>query len=243
MLFGLFYMDWTMLIVLPAIIIALIAQLTVRSAYSKYSRVQSQRGISGHDCARMILDRNGLRHIRIERISGELTDHFDPTAGVIRLSDGVYSGTSTAALGIAAHECGHAVQHAENYAPIKIRSSIIKITNIGSTLAMPIFLVGLLLAALSEIPSRASGVIMGVGILLYSTVAVFQIVTLPTEFNASRRALHSLEDCGILSKDEKIGARKVLSAAALTYVAALLTSLLTILRLIIIANGSSRSRR
>ena len=232
-MFGLFYYDWTILLVLPALIISVWAQIKVSSTFNKYSTVYTSKGLSGADAARAILDANGLRNVKIERVSGHLTDHYDPRENVIRLSDSVYDNTSTAAVGVAAHEAGHAVQYARFYAPIKLRAAIIPITRFGSMLAIPLFFVGLLLA---------SDAFMLFGILLYATVALFQLVTLPVEFNASSRALSALKEKRIMWDEELKGARKVLSAAAMTYVAALLTSVLTLLRLLLLANGRGRRR-
>ena len=229
-MFGLFYYDWTILLVLPALIISIWAQIKVSNTYNKYSTVNTRSGLTGAQAARTILDKNGLSHVSIERVHGHLTDHYDPKANVIRLSESVYSSTSTAAVGVAAHEAGHAVQYAKNYAPIKLRSAIIPVTRFGSMLAMPLFFIGLLLA---------SEPFMLFGILLYAAVALFQLVTLPVEFNASDRAIKALDSSKMLTGEELVGARQVLSAAAMTYVAALLTSLLTLLRLLVIVNGRS----
>ena len=231
MLFGLFYYDWTILLVLPALIISFWAQTKVTRTYENFSKMYVSSGLTGAAAARRVLDSAGLHHVRIERIHGHLTDHFDPRENVIRLSDSVYDSPSAAAVGVAAHEAGHALQYATGYAPIKIRAAILPITRYGSMLAMPLFFVGLLLAN----PSVAI-----FGIALYSTVALFQLITLPVEFNASARALSTLRSSSILRGDELEASRKVLSAAALTYVAALLTSLLTILRLLVILGGRNR---
>lgn len=233
MFFGLFYYDWTILLVLPALIISAWAQIKVSSTYEKYSKLRTNMAITGADAARRILDANRLYHVKIEHIRGELTDHYDPRANVIRLSDSVYASTSAAAVGVAAHEAGHAVQYAEKYAPIRLRSAIIPITRYGSMLAIPLFIVGLFLA---------SDALALFGVLLYATVALFQLVTLPVEFNASSRALRSLDSLAMLNREELDASRKVLSAAALTYVAALLTSLLTLLRLLLILGGRNNRR-
>ncbi|MBE6538187.1 MAG: zinc metallopeptidase [Ruminococcaceae bacterium] len=225
-----FYFDYTYLLLLPALIFALWAQARVQSSYNKYNKVMTRSGMTGADAARMILDANGLTNVRIEQIAGNLTDHFDPKANVIRLSNAVYGSRGVAALGVAAHEAGHAVQYAENYSPMRLRASIIGITNIGSRLALPIFLIGLLFSYELAL----------IGIALFSLTAVFQAVTLPVEFNASRRALEALDGSGRLDDDELKGAKKVLTAAALTYVAALASSLAQILRLLIIAGGRRR---
>jgi Zn-dependent membrane protease YugP len=230
-MFGLFYYDWTILLVLPALFISIWAQIKVSSTYNKYSTVYTKGGLTGAQAARAILDKNGLSHVSIERVHGHLTDHYDPRTNVIRLSESVYNSTSTAAVGVAAHEAGHAVQYAKNYAPIKLRSVIIPVTRFGSMFAIPLFFIGLILA---------SEPFMLFGILLYATVALFQLITLPVEFNASDRAIAALDSSGMLTQDELVGARRVLSAAAMTYVAALASSLLTLLRLLVLANGRRR---
>lgn len=227
--------DATLLLVIPAIIFALIAQIKVKTTFSKYSSEHNQHGYTAKEVARKILDDNGLQHISIEYISGELTDHYDPSANVIRLSDSVYSSTSVAAIGVAAHEVGHAIQHAKGYAPIKVRQAIIPVTQIGSKLAFPLVLLGMLFASLDWL--------VPVGILLYTGVVFFQAVTLPVEFNASNRALKTLDENLILYKDEVKMAKKVLGAAAMTYVAAMFSSLMSLLRLILIANGGRGRRR
>lgn len=240
MIFGLFAYDWTILIVLPALIISLWAQIRVSSTFNKYSKLYSVGRMTGADAARRILDQNGLSHVKIEHIRGNLTDHYDPRANVIRLSDAVYGSISAAAVGVAAHEAGHAVQHAKHYFPIRIRSAIIPLTRFGSMLAIPLFFIGLLL---SRSPQNATGdVLMLAGIALYAVVALFQLVTLPVEFNASSRAMAVLRSSGMLNKEELTGARRVLTAAALTYVAALLTSILTLVRLLLLANGRNNRR-
>ena len=226
-----YYFDPTMLIVLPALILAFYAQFKVKSAYRAGDKVRTPYNMTGYEAARRILDQNGLRHIRIEEIPGELSDHYDPRADVIRLSRQVYHSNTASAVGVAAHEAGHAVQYAQNYAPIKLRAAIIPACNIGSMLSMPIFLIGLFLVIEP---------LMWLGIIAYSLTALFQLVTLPVEFNASRRAMTILSDSGQFSDEQLRASRKVLSAAALTYVAALASSLLSLLRLIVIAGGRSR---
>ena len=221
-----FYFDTSYVVLIPAMIFAIWAQAMVNSSFGKYNKVFSRSGMTGADAARLILNANGLHHVGIEQIAGNLTDHFDPKANVIRLSQSVYSSRGIAAIGVAAHEAGHAVQYAENYGPMKVRSAIIPITNIGSKLALPIFIIGLLFSYEMAM----------IGIVLFSLTAVFQAVTLPVEFNASRRALAALDDSGRLDNEELRGAKKVLKAAALTYVAALASALSQILRLLIIAN-------
>ncbi len=227
------YWDSTMLILLPAIVFSLIAQLMVKSAFAKYSRVNNSRGLTGYDAARAILDGNGLSHVKIEHISGSLTDHYDPKTNVIRLSDTVYDSSSVAAVGVAAHEAGHAVQHATGYFPVKIRSAIIPITQIGSNLSMPIVILGIILSM---------DFLITAGILLFCGVVFFQAVTLPVEFNASGRAIRTLRESRFLDEDELRDAKKVLTAAAMTYVAAMVSALLSLVRLLAIANRSSRRR-
>ena len=242
MLFGLFWGDWTVLVLIPAMIFAFWAQINVQMTFSRFRQVRNRRGLTAADVARRILDANGLNYVQIQRVSGELTDHYDPRAQVVRLSDSVYDSTSVAAIGVAAHEVGHACQHAEDYVPLRIRSAIIPMTRIGSMLAMPVFILGLLFAQLSLYGNMVGVVFMMLGILLFSLSTLFQLVTLPTEFNASARALKTLESYGILDGDELVGARSTLRAAALTYVAALASSLASLLRLLLIFGGS-RSRR
>ena len=236
MFFGLFWGDTTILVLIPAMIFAFWAQIRVNSTFKKYARVPSRRGLTGAEAARRVLDANGLRHITIERVHGHLTDHFDPTAGVIRLSDATYASTSVAAIGVAAHEAGHAVQHAEGYVPIKVRSAIIPLTRFGSFLARPLFLIGLLMGGGSYLGYGIGTIFMVTGILFFSFSTLFQLVTLPTEFNASARAMKALEDGGLLAADELPAAKATLSAAAMTYVAALASSLASLLRLILIFN-------
>ena len=227
MLFGFFYFDWTILLIIPGFIISLWAQIKVSSTFKKYSKIKTTRGLSGAQAARKILDANGLQHVKIEQVRGDLTDHYDPRANVIRLSESVYHATSPSAIGVAAHEAGHAIQHAKNYAPINVRMKIIPVTKFGSMLAMPLFFIGLIFA---------SPYLTVAGIILYSLVVLFQLATLPVEFNASTRAMSALSSTGILNEEELNASKKVLTAAAMTYVAALLTSLLTLLRLIILSN-------
>ena len=226
--FGFYFYDYTYIVLVPALLVALFAQFKVNSTYAKYSKVRNSRGITGAEVARRILDANGLWNVKIIHIAGNLTDNYNPATNTVSLSDSTYSSTSVAAIGVAAHECGHAVQHATGYVPIKIRSAIIPITNIGSSVGVILILVGLIFSA----PSLAT-----FGVVLYSAVAVFQAVTLPVEFNASARALKTLKQDFILEEDELPLARKVLSAAALTYVAALLSSIATIFRYLLLINN------
>ena len=205
---------------LPALLLAIYAQIRVKSTFSKYQKINSGRGLTAADVAQRILSAYGLSQVRIERVAGSLTDHYDPRTNVVRLSDSVYGSASISAIGVAAHEVGHAIQHATGYFPIKIRTAIIPVCNIGSSLSPFLLLIGLLF----NMPALYLA-----GIIAFSLVALFQLVTLPVEFNASSRALAILSQNDILSAEECKGAKKVLGAAAMTYVAALLTSLLQIL--------------
>lgn len=216
------------LLVVPAFLLALGAQIMVKSTYSKMSHIRNSRNLTGAQAAARVLYEHGITNVRIERVAGTLSDHYDPRSNVIRLSEGVYDSASVAAVGVACHEAGHAVQHAQNYAPIKIRNAIIPVCNIGSTIGLPLAFIGLILDF---------GFLFWLGILLYGLVALFQFVTLPVEFNASRRALQAIESTGMLSGDEYKNARKVLTAAAMTYVAALAVSIANLLRLILRANN------
>lgn len=217
-------------LVLPCLILAMIASARVKSTFNKYAKQISQRRITGAEAAQRVLSAHGVRNVRIERVSGELTDHYDPKSNVIRLSDNVYGNPSTAAIGVACHEAGHAVQYAQSYAPIKLRAAIIPVTNIGSRLAMPLILLGIVLNFLGEF----SYTFIYLGIACFSLSLVFQLITLPVEFNASRRALTAIEENEILTQDELKGARKTLSAAAMTYVAATAVALAQLLRLIML---------
>lgn len=229
--------DWTYLVlVLPFIIISLIASANVNSTFNKYSNQLSRRNITGADAAKRVLFANGVTNVRIERVAGNLTDHFDPKANVIRLSDSVYSSTSTAAIGVACHEAGHAVQHATAYGPIKLRGAIFPVANIGSKLAIPLILLGVLFGAMGYF----SDTIINIGIICFAFSFLFQVATLPVEFNASRRALQAIESGDLLTSEELKGARKTLTAAALTYVAAAAASLAQLLRLIVLFGGGRR---
>ena len=228
-----FYIDsWYIILVVPAIILSLIASAGVNSTFQKYSKVASRAGLTGAESARRVLAANGVYGVTIERVSGNLTDHFDPKTNTIRLSESVYDANTVAAVGVAAHEAGHAVQYATGYAPIKIRSAIIPITNIGSNLAMPLVLIGLLLS---------SPMLANLGILAFSFSTLFQLVTLPVEFNASSRAIQTLESTGA-DENEVNGSKKVLRAAAMTYVAALAVSLANLLRLFLWVNRRNNRR-
>jgi len=231
--------DWTYLIyVLPFIILSLWASMHVNSTFRKYSKQISGRHITGAQAAQRVLQSHGVLGVQIQRVSGNLTDHYDPKANVIRLSDSVYDSAATAAIGVACHEAGHAVQYAQNYAPIKIRAAIIPVTNIGSRLAMPLILLGIIFSSLGYF----SDIIVYTGIACFSLSLIFQLVTLPVEFNASRRALDSIRDYDILTEEELQGAKKTLNAAAMTYVAATAVSLAQLLRLITLFGGGRRRR-
>ena len=233
------YIDVTYLVmILPAVIFSLWASWNVKHSYKKYQKQFNARGITGGEAARRVLDANGLRDVPVECVSGTLTDHYDPKARAVRLSEGVWGSSSTAAVGVACHEVGHAIQYAENYLPGMIRQAIVPATNLGAKLSIPLLLLGLVLASWS--PKLI--LLAYAGVALYGLVALFQIVTLPTEFDASRRALRSIEGMGLLEGEELTGAKKVLTAAALTYVAALATTLLELLRLVMIVSGGSRRR-
>ncbi len=229
--------DWTYIVlVLPCIILSLWASANVNSTFKKYSKQFSSRHLTGAEAAQRVLSANGVRGVRIDRVSGNLTDHFDPKTNVIRLSDSVYSSTSTAAIGVACHEAGHAVQYAEDYAPIKLRAAIIPVTNFGSKIAMPLILLGIVCTFLGEF----STMLVYLGIAAFGMSLVFQLVTLPVEFNASRRAMAAIESANILTEEEQRGARKTLTAAAMTYVAATAVALAQLLRLILIFGGRRR---
>ena len=226
-----YFYDPTYLLVIIGFLLASFASMGVNVTFKKYEKVKSMRNYTGADAARRILDANGLHNVRVEHISGNLTDHYDPKSDVIRLSDATYASTSVAAIGVAAHEAGHAVQHAEGYVPIKVRNSMVPAVNICSTLAMPIFIIGLIIGAMG---------LANVGIILFSAALLFQLITLPVEFNASHRAIKILDSSAMLEEDELRGAKKVLSAAAMTYVAAAVSSALQILRLVLLTNSRRR---
>ncbi len=231
------YFDITYLIlVLPCVILAMWASANVNSTFKKYDKQYSIRRITGAEAAQRVLSANGVTGVSIEQVSGNLTDHYDPRTNVIRLSDSVYSSTSTAAIGVACHEAGHAVQYANHYAPIKLRAAIIPITNIGSRLAMPLILLGLLFS----FNGAYNYTLVYAGIACFGLSLVFQLITLPVEFNASRRAMKAIESTGMLTEEEQSGARKTLTAAALTYVAATAVALAQLLRLLVIFGGRRR---
>ena len=225
-----------LLIFIP-LIIAMIASANVRSTYRKYQQIGNSRGLTGQMAARQILDANGLYNVSIEHISGELSDHYDPRANVVRLSDSTFNSTSVAVVGVAAHEVGHAIQYATGYSPMKLRSAVIPLTNIGSTLSYPMVILGLVLGN-----SYVGDMLINAGIFLFLAVVLFQFATLFVEFNASARAMKTLDSQHILEGNELSMSRKVLTAAALTYVAALFTAIVNLLRLILIASGRNRRR-
>ncbi len=225
------YWDWTYLLVLIGMVLSLAASAKVKRTYAKYQEVRSLSGLSGAAAAERILHANGIYDVSVEQVEGSLTDHYDPGNKVLRLSEAVYGNTSVAAVGVAAHECGHAIQHARAYLPLKLRTAIVPAANIGASLSWPLILVGLLIG------SRSSSFFITAGILLFSLSVLFQLVTLPVELDASRRAVRALSDMGILYGDEVKSTRKVLSAAALTYVAAAAASILQLLRLVLLFGG------
>ena len=226
------FYDWTYFLVLIGAVISMFASSKVKTTYAKYGKVRSHSKMTAMDAARRILDNAGLRHIRIERVAGDLTDHYSPKEQVLRLSDTTIHSESIAAIGVAAHECGHAIQHANSYAPLTIRNTIVPVVNLGSRLYWPMILIGLLLGITGFLDA---------GIVLFSFSLIFQLITLPVEFNASSRALQILDDTNMLYDDELRGAKKVLSAAAMTYVAAAVATLLSLLRLIILFGGRRRN--
>ena len=231
-MFG-FYFDepWVIILLVITMGFAGWAQMKVSTTFNKYSKVENMRGFTGAEVAKKVLEHNGVTGVQIERVSGHLSDHFDPRNNTIRLSDSVYSSKSVSALGVAAHEAGHAVQYAKKYVPIKLRSAVIPITKFGSTLAFPLIILGFIMT---------NPMFVNIGILLFSTMAIFQLLTLPVEFNASRRAINSLEETHILNDTELGQARKTLSAAAMTYVAALAVSVANLIRIISRYGGRGR---
>lgn len=235
--YGGFYFDPTYILVVIGAVISMIASAKVNSTYNKYQRVRSASGLTGAQAAQRILSNAGLSYVRVEHISGNLTDHYDPSSKVLRLSDAVYNSTSVAAIGVAAHECGHAIQDQEEYAPLRFRGFLVPVANFGSKIAWPLILIGLLLGMSS------SNLIVEIGIFCFSLSVLFQLVTLPVEFDASGRALRLLGDMGILRSDEVGKTKKVLSAAALTYVASAAAGILSLLRLILIFRRYDRDDR
>ena len=230
-MFTFYPMDiYYLVLVVPALVIAMIAQFKVQSSFNKYSKISTLRGETADSLTRKILDANGLYDIKIERTRGNLTDHYDPKAGVIRLSDSVYGKSTIAAIGVAAHEAGHAVQRKEEYFPIKVRNSLVPVTQIASYAAIPLAMLGLIF----------NNFLLPLGVILFSAVVLFQVVTLPVEFDASKRALNTLRDSNFLDENELKGAKKVLTSAAMTYVASAFVAVMNLLRLVLIANSRRR---
>ena len=230
--YGYYYYDPTYMLIIISALISLFAQFLVNSRFSKYSRVRSRSGMTGAQAAEHILQSQGIYDVAIQRVSGKLTDHYDPRNKTLNLSDAVYASTSVAAVGVAAHECGHAIQHARGYTPLSFRSALVPVANIGSQLSWLFIILGIFFGG--------SHTLIMIGILMFSAAVLFQLVTLPVEFNASGRALKLLSETGILQKDEVSDTRKVLSAAALTYVAAAATAVLQLLRLLRLFGGNDR---
>ncbi len=231
---GYYYWDPTYILVVIGAVICMIASARVKGTFNKYSQLRSMSGMNGAHVAQRVLQAAGIYDVQVRHVSGSLTDHYDPRTKTVNLSDPVYNATSVAALGVAAHECGHAIQHAKSYAPLSIRSALVPIANFGSMLAWPVILIGLFFN------TRSSGLIIDIGILLVSAAVLFQLVTLPVEFDASRRALVMLRTQGILADDELRYTRRVLKSAALTYVASAAAAILQLLRIILITNGRRR---
>ena len=231
---GYYYWDPTYILVVIGAVICMIASARVKGTFNKYSQLRSMSGMNGAQVAQRVLQAAGIYDVQVRHVSGSLTDHYDPRTKTVTLSDPVYNATSVAALGVAAHECGHAIQHAKSYAPLSIRSALVPIANFGSMLAWPVILIGLFFN------TRSSGLIIDIGILLFSAAVLFQLVTLPVEFDASRRALVMLRTQGILADDELKYTRRVLKSAALTYVASAAAAILQLLRIILITNGRRR---
>ena len=232
-----YYYDWTyFIIVVPVFILAMVASGNVKSTFRKYAKIYSASRITGAEAAERVLRGHGVTNVRIEQVSGSLTDNYDPRNNVIHLSQDVYSSTSVAAIGVAAHEAGHACQYADNYGPVRMRMAIIPMTNIGSQLSVPLIILGIVLSGFSSIFYAMAYV----GLFLFALCVFFQLVTLPVEFNASHRALESIDQQGMLSEDEIQGSKKVLHAAAMTYVAALAVAVAQLLRFALLVSGGSR---
>lgn len=228
MYYPMFYFDPTYMLVIVGVIICLLASAKMRSTFQKYARVRNHSGMTGREVAEEVLRRAGIYDVRVERVAGNLTDHYDPRTKVLRLSDATYGSNSIAAVGVAAHECGHAIQHAQGYVPLKIRGSLVPVANLGSTLAWPLILLGLLFTGESSV------MFLNLGVLAFSLAVLFQIVTLPVEFNASNRAIRILGSSGIMYPEEVKDTKKVLSAAALTYVAGAAAAILQLLRIVLL---------
>lgn len=235
MIYPMYYFDPTYVLVLVGVVLSLLASARVKSTFNKYSRMHNSRGITGAQAAQQVLYSAGIHDVRIERVAGNLTDHYDPRSKVLRLSDSVYGSTSVAAVGVAAHECGHAIQHAKGYAPLQFRNVLVPVANFGAQIAWPLILIGLV------ITSKSSSFLIDAGIIAFSLSVLFQIVTLPVEFNASNRAIRCIADTGMMYGDEIVAAKRVLGAAALTYVAGAAASILQLLRLILLTGGRRRN--
>lgn len=235
-----YYFDPTYILVAIGAILSLWASSRVTSTFHKYAKVRGRSGMTGAEAAARILQRAGIYDVQIQHVSGDLTDHYDPSAKVLRLSDSVYDSYSVAAIGVAAHECGHAVQHQVGYLPLKLRSMLVPVANLGSKLGLPIVILGLVLGLEFTLPGGGYFSLAQIGIWIFVFAVLFQIVTLPVEFNASGRALKMVDECGIMNSDEVDDCKKVLGAAALTYVAAAASSILQLLRLFILVNGRRR---
>ena len=225
------FFDPTMILVLIGVVLSMAASAKVQSTFAKYSRVRSMTGMTGAEAAKRLLNSQGIYDVQVRKVAGNLTDHYDPRNKTLNLSESVYDSPSVAAIGVAAHECGHAMQHAQGYAPLKIRGSLVPLANLGSTLAWPLILIGLVFTG------RSSEMFLNLGILAFSLAVLFQLVTLPVEFNASRRAVRILGSSGIMYPDEIEGTKKVLGAAALTYVAGAASSILQLLRIILLTGN------
>lgn len=232
-MYGYYGYDWTMILVAAGVVLCMLASMHVNTTYTRYSRMAAACGLTGADVARLILERNGVTDVQVQHVSGNLTDHYDPSKQVVNLSDAVYGSRSVAALGVAAHECGHVMQHEEGYTPLQFRTALVPIANFGSNAGIWIVLLSLILGLSSTLTT--------IGIVLFSMGVLFQLVTLPVEFNASHRALVMLEQYGVLGTDENRKARAVLKAAALTYVAAAASSILQLLRLVLLSNRRNRN--
>ena len=235
MYYPMMYFDPTYVLVLVGVVLCLLASAKVKNTFRKYSKYRNGRGLTGAEAAERVLHSAGIYDVRIERVSGDLTDHYDPRNKVLRLSDSTYSSQSVAAVGVAAHECGHAIQHATGYAPLKFRSTLVPVANFGSAIAWPLILIGLLFS------SETSMILINIGILAFSAAVLFQLVTLPVEFNASSRAIRAITDTGMMQGEEIKAAKKVLNAAALTYVASAASAILQLLRIILLTGGRRRN--
>ncbi len=236
------HLDWTYILVIIGAVLSMIASAGVKSSFAKFSKVANRAGLTGAETAARILKAKGVYDVTVQPTRGSLTDNFNPRTKQVNLSETVYGSTSVAALGVAAHECGHAMQHNEGYFPLKLRSSILPVANFGSKFGIPIILIGMLLAGSSRFLG-GSDILIRLGIVLFSFGMVFQLITLPVEFDASRRALATLDEMGLLAPDEVDGARKVLKSAAMTYVASAAATILQVLRLVLIFGGGGRRRR